>query len=140
MQIKNTPGQGFNAQSVFAQAKASFQNGVPFEVSIPANPSGGGASETLKVQFQYGELEPAGDNALFTPGDPNAPDAGQQAFADALQNFFTLIQQDGQGGSSVPGTHAEVYNTSSSFSGGNIAIEWSGSFSLAPNPSTDITS
>jgi hypothetical protein len=91
--------------------------------------SRGGGTETLSGKFDYLEVEPAGVDSLFTPGDPNAPDAGQQSFASSLLAFLNLVNGDGSAGANS----TESYNTSTSFSdtgGGGEGLSYCGSFQL----------
>jgi hypothetical protein len=118
-------------QSLSDKAKASFNNGEAFNVSVPSQ-TGTGA-EQLSGNFQYEMIEPAGDNSLFTPGDPTAFNAGQQAFSDALQNFLMLAEESGKQatGSSSSAPVAD-FHTATSFEGNGVAMSWSGTFSLGP--------
>ncbi len=110
-------------QTLYNEATAAVQDGSAFDVTLPSG-------ETLSGKFSWGELEPAGDDALFTPGDSSAPDAGKQAFDNTIEQFLSLAQS-AAGGSSADGQIAN-YNTTTSFSSDGTAISWSGSFSLAP--------
>ena len=110
-------------RTLYNEAVAEVQDGSAINIKLPSG-------ETLSGKFSWGELEPAGDNALFTLGDPSAPDAGKQAFDQAIAQFLTLAQSD-SGGSSSAGQIAN-YTTDTSFTGNNTALSWSGSFSLAP--------
>ncbi len=84
---------------------------------------------TLSGKFQVTEVEEAGDDSLFTPGDPSAPDAGREAFADQLANFMTLAQAGGN----LDGP--STFQTSGAFQGdgGRYGLSWSGDFRLTPN-------
>ncbi|HEX8955491.1 MAG TPA: hypothetical protein VF798_04420 [Burkholderiaceae bacterium] len=110
-------------QTLYNEAAAAVQDGSAFDVKLPSG-------ETLSGKFSWGELEPAGDNAPFAPGDPGAPDAGKQAFDQEIEQFLLLAQRDA-GGTSAAGQIAN-YTTNTSFTGSETAITWSGSFSLAP--------
>lgn len=140
MQIGNSTGLASVFQALATQAKSTFQSGQPFKVSANAGTAAasgqGPVTDTLTGNFQYTEVEVAGDNSLFTPGEPNAPDAGKQSFANALESFLALVQA----GQSSSGAYAgpSSYETSTSFvgNGGREAISWSGEFSLSQSGST----
>ena len=110
-------------QTLYNEAAGAVQDGSSFDVTLPSG-------ETLSGKFTWTEVEKAGDNSLFTPGDPGAPDAGKAAFDNALDQFLQLAQ--GDAGSTSAASQIANYNTSTSFTGGNSSISWSGSFSLAP--------
>jgi hypothetical protein len=130
MLITNSPGLSFNATAVANDTESKFQSGVQFEDLI-AGSNGSSNAQAIQGKFQYTEVEVAGDNSLFTPGDPGAPDAGKQVFDNALQNFLQLAQLDAQGGNGSASAQApDFYSTSGSFIGANSAITWSGAFSL----------
>jgi hypothetical protein len=123
-------------QALASEAEASYKDGQPFSVTVPiAGTSGSGSNttETLTGDLPYGEIGPAGDDAPFTPGDPNAPDAGKQAFVDSLLNFLNLVN-GGAGGLKGLAT----YTTATSFTdaGSGEALKDSGSFSLNATGST----
>lgn len=109
--------------TLYSEATSAIQDGSSFDLKLPSG-------ETLSGQFSWSELEVAGSNSLFTPGDPSAPDAGKQAFENSLEQFLELAQSD-SGSSSAAGQIAN-YTTNTSFTGTNSAMAWSGSFSLAP--------
>ncbi len=109
--------------TLYNEAASAVQDGSAFDVTLPSG-------ETLSGKFSWSEVEVAGDNSLFTPGDPSAPDAGKQAFDNALDQFLELAQSD-SGSTSAAGQIAN-YNTDTSFTSENSSVTWSGSFSLAP--------
>jgi hypothetical protein len=138
MQISGASALGPTLQALANEAEASFKDGQPFSVTVPVDgASGSTATETLTGQFQYCELEPAGDDALFTPGDPSAPDAGKQAFVDSLLSFLNLVN-GGAGGLTGPAS----YTTSTNFTdaGSGEAFSDSGSFNLTSNGTSNPTS
>jgi len=112
-----------NYAQLYSEAVSAVQDGSSFNVKLPSG-------ETLSGKSSWTELEVAGDNSLFTPGDPSAPDAGKQAFDNEIGQFLELAQSD-SGSSSAAGEIAN-YATTTSFSGDNSAISWAGQFSLAP--------
>lgn len=114
-------------QTLYNEAADAVQDGSSFDLTLPSG-------ETMTGSFSWGELEPAGDNALFTPGDPSAPDAGRNAFDNALAQFLSLAQSD-SGSTSAAGQVAS-YSTTTSFTGNNTSIAWSGTFLLAPEGPT----
>lgn len=137
MEINAISAISSTVESLAAQAQAAFTDNQPFTFTIPvAGGSGQGASTpeqiTLSGKFNYEELEPAGDDALFTPGDPNAPDAGKQAFIDSLLNFISMATKGAQEGTSID-SHT---TTSTTFvgDGGQEELKFDGSFSLQENP------
>lgn len=109
--------------TLYSEAVAEVQDGASFDLKLPSG-------ESLSGSFSWSELEVAGDNSLFTPGNPSAPDAGKQAFENSLEQFLELAQSD-SGSGSAAGQIAN-YTTNTSFNGANSAMAWSGSFSLAP--------
>ncbi|HEX7641530.1 MAG TPA: hypothetical protein VF472_04885 [Burkholderiaceae bacterium] len=124
-QYSGLQGSGLQGdyRTLYDEATAAVQDGSAFDVKLPSG-------ETLSGKFSWGELEPAGDNALFTPGEPGAPNAGKQAFDREIEQFLSLAQSDA-GGTSAAGQIAN-YTTNTEFIGSETAITWSGSFSLAP--------
>lgn len=114
--------QGDYAQ-LYSEAVGEAQDGSSFSVKLPSG-------ETLSGKSSWTEIEVAGDNSLFTPGDPSAPDAGRQAFDNQIGQFLELAQSD-SGSSSAAGEIAN-YATTTTFSGNNSAMSWTGQFSLAP--------
>jgi hypothetical protein len=119
----STAGLQGDYATLYGEATTAVQDGNSFEVKLPSG-------ETLSGKFSWGELEVAGNNSLFTPGEPSAPDAGKQAFDNSLEQFLELAQSE-SGGSSAAGQIAN-YTSNTSFTGTNSAMSWSGSFSLAP--------
>jgi hypothetical protein len=119
------PASGLHGDyaTLYSEAIADVQDNTSFDLKLPSG-------ESLSGSFSWSELEVAGDNSLFTPGDPSAPDAGKQAFENSLEQFLQLAQSD-SGSGSAAGQIAN-YTTNTSFNGSNSAMAWSGSFSLAP--------
>jgi hypothetical protein len=109
--------------SLYSEAIGAVQEGSAFDVTLPSG-------ETLSGTFSCTEIEQAGDNNLFTPGNPSAPDAGKQAFDAAIEQFLELAQSD-SGSASAAGQIAN-YSTTTSFAGNNSAMSWTADFSLAP--------
>ena len=109
--------------TLYGEAVSAVQDGSSFGVKLPSG-------ETLSGKFSWSELEVAGSNSLFTPGNASAPDAGKQAFENSLEQFLELAQSDSAGGSAA-GQIAN-YNTDTSFTSTSASISWTGSFSLAP--------
>jgi hypothetical protein len=119
-------------QTAIKTAASDLQSGVPFEIPVSTD-SGSG---TIKGEFRYDFLQPAGQNIYFTPGQSAAPDRAKQAMTNALQQFLLAMQEDGKAGSTThtstqASTHAvDTYSTSTSFQGQNSAFGWSGTFSF----------
>lgn len=128
MQVTSQSSQSTNHQTTVQTAAGDLQSGVPFE--IPVSTEGG--SGTIKGEFRYGFLQPAGQDMYFKPGQSAAPDMAKQAMTNALQQFLLSIQEDAKAGSATPtSTHAvDTYSTSTSFQGQNSAYGWSGTFSF----------
>jgi hypothetical protein len=139
MQINGFSNLPANAQSSINDAADKLQSGVPFEFSIDT-PNG---KETVKGDFQYAFLEPAGQNLYFTPGQSAAPQLAKDAFSDALQKFLLSVQEDASAGSGNPAAQdhpiVETYSTSTNFSGQNSSYEWGGTFTLTSDPTTKTT-
>lgn len=105
-----------------------MQSGVPFEIPVSTD----GANGTIKGEFSYSFLQPAGQDIYFTPGQSAAPDLAKQAMTSALQHFLLAIQEDGKASSPThTSVHAvDTYSTSTSFQGQNSAFKLSGRFSF----------
>lgn len=136
MQISSQSTRSTNNQTAVQTAAGDLQSGVPFEIPVSTE-SGNG---TIKGEFRYGFLQPAGQDIYFTPGQTAAPDMAKQAMKNALQQFMLAIQEDGKAGSPThTSAHAvDTYSTSTSFKGQNSAFNWSGQFSFEAG-STSIT-
>jgi hypothetical protein len=128
MQISSQSAQSTSNQTAVQTAAGNLQSGVPFE--IPASTRS--ANGTIKGEFRYGFLQPAGQDIYFTPGQSAAPDMAKQAMTSALQQFLLAIKEDGNaGGPAHTSAHAvDTYSTSTNFQGQNSAFNWSGSFSF----------
>jgi len=138
MDINTYSAVSSTVDSLASQVQAAFVNNQPFTFTIPVagtpgqDPSGSPEQITLSGKFNYEELEPVGDNSLFTPGDPNAPDAGKQAFIDSLLNFITMATKGAQQGNSID-SHITT-STSYVGDGGQEELKFGGSFSLQEGP------
>jgi hypothetical protein len=115
-------------QAAIKTAASDLQSGIPFEIPVSTD-SGSG---TIKGEFRYDFLQPAGQDIYFTPGQSAAPDRAKQAMTNALQQFLLAMQEDGKASSTThTSTHAvDTYSTSTSFQGQNSAFGWSGTFSF----------
>lgn len=136
MQISSQPARSTNNLAAVQTAASNLQSGAHFEIPVSTD-SGSG---TIKGEFRYAFLQPAGQDIYFTPGQTAAPDMAKQAMTNALQHFLLAIQEDGKAGNPThSGAHAvDTYSTSTSFQGQNSAFNWSGNFSFAAG-STSIT-
>ncbi len=129
MQVGSSSSPNLNAQSLIKNATDKLQSGVPFEIPVDT-PAG---TETLKGEFHYGFIQPAGQDLYFTPGASGAPEAAKQALANALQQFLLSAQEDAKaGGTPAAGT----YSTNTTFSGQNSGYSYGGTFSLLPDKAT----
>jgi hypothetical protein len=130
MQVNGSSNLPSSTQSSIDNAVDKLQSGVPFEFSVDT-PNG---KETLKGDFQYAFLEPAGQNLYFTPGQSAAPQLAKNAFSDALQKFLLSVQEDASAGTGAQDhPTVETFSTSTSFSGQNSSYEWGGTFTLVPD-------
>ncbi len=123
--VAQAPAGGLRGdyQTLYSEAVNAVQDGSAFNVTLASG-------ETLSGKFSWSELEPVCGDSFGTPGDPQAPDAGRQAFDQAIAQFLALAQDDS--GSASAGGQIANYGTTTAFAGGHSALSWSAMFSLAP--------